>query len=273
MSEQLATSLSKSWTIRMVVIMAACFGLGLWGLYDATVAYPARGVRAAERLELGYLEKADEVGRLAHAGIEDPAADFERLRSRAALKDPFSELDAARYKWLDSLEIVSRLDPAYTKIPREEVPSARERLDQLQSSLNTKSAAKPLNRLDITFQWVIFGVCCGLGVVVFAHFVNTGRRKYRWDPGELRLTLPGGASFVPDDAEEFDRRKWHKFLMFVRIKPSHPDLGGQELKFDLLQHAGLESWVLKMERAAFPHDAPEEAEKDEQPDQDEPTVE
>ena len=274
MPEQRTTTLSKSWTIRMVVITAACLGLGLWGLYDATVAYPARGVRAAERLELSYLEKADEVGRLARTSIDDPAADFERLRSRMTLDDRFSDLDLARYKWLDSLAIVSHLDPLYTALPRDGAPSAQDRLETLRTSLNTKSAAKPLNRLDITFQWIIFGVSGGIGLIVLAHFVNTGRKKFRWNPDELRLTLPGGASFVPDDVEEFDRRKWHKFLMFVRIKPGHPGLGGRELKLDLLQHAGLEPWVLEMERAAFPNEAadqPDEPEPEEQAPEEQPT--
>lgn len=78
----------------------------------------------------------------------------------------------------------------------------------------------------------------------------------------MRLGVPGGASVVPADVEVFDRRKWDKFLVFLKIKPEHPQLGGKEVKLDLYQYEPLEAWYLEMHRSARPEDfAEEDAEK------------
>ena len=54
------------------------------------------------------------------------------------------------------------------------------------------------------------------------------------------------------DVFRVDKRKWDKFIVFLRIKGSHPQLGGQEVRIDTYQHSLVEDWVLAMEEKAFP---------------------
>jgi len=256
--QPLVTTLSRSWITRMIVMIAAAFGLGLWGLYDATVAYPNRGEVAAEQLEKGYLELAETKMKLSSSGVNDPAAEHQRLQNKVT-----NELDQARLAWLDALAIIGRLSPEYTSFPREGGPAdARSRLDELTAKFNTQVAPKSLHKYDVLVQWVIFGIGCGLGLVMVLHVAKTSAVKYRWDPDQLRLSLPGGKSIACDDVEMFDRRKWHKFIMFAMIKPDHAELGGKEMKFDLLKYSPLETWVLEMEAVVSP---PEEDEASDEP--------
>ena len=244
--QPLVTSLSRSWVIRMGVMMAAAFGLGLWGLYDAMIAYPKRGQVAAEQLEKVYLELADSRGRISSAGVDDPFDEYQKLGNKVS-----DELDQSRFAWLDALAIIGRLDPAYTELPREGV-DARQRLDLLVSKFNTQVAPKQLHKYDVMVQWGIFGIGCGIGSLMVLYVVRVSRVRYRWDPDQKSLTLPRGQSFATDDVEIFDRRKWHKFIMYATIKPDHAALGGKELKFDLLKYAPLETWILEMEAIVSP---------------------
>lgn len=86
------------------------------------------------------------------------------------------------------------------------------------------------------------------------HIIAVASKKYTWEPASLRLGVPGGSSVVPADVELFDRRKWDKFLVFLKIKPEHPQLGGKEIKLDLYQYEPLEAWYEQMHRSARPED-------------------
>ena len=41
------TRLNKPWLLKTLISAVVLVGFGLYGLYDATVAYPARGMRFA----------------------------------------------------------------------------------------------------------------------------------------------------------------------------------------------------------------------------------
>ena len=127
---------------------------------------------------------------------------------------------------------------------------------------------KPLSNFDLMSQWLIMGVCYIVTLIMLVHMMRVAGIKYAWDPESMTLTIPGGQKITPDDLEEVDKRKWDKFIVFLKIKAAHADLGGQEVKVDTYQHARVEDWVLAMEAKAFPsqegEDAPEEpAESDE----------
>ena len=174
-----------------------------------------------------------------------------------------TELEIERFRWLETLSVIGRLDPVYTAYPREgEQSTPRERLDHLSNKWNTQTAPKPLKTYDVPIQWGIFGIGCGLGLIMAIHVARASAARYRWDPDEKRLTLPGGATLGTDDIEEFDRRKWHRYLMFATVKAGHAQLGGRELKFDLLKYAPLEAWILEMEAVVSP---PEEDESGDEP--------
>lgn len=250
---------SRKWTLKMIAIAVFLGGFGLWGLYDATVAYPRRGERAAEFLEFQYLENFRQSRPpLDHrAGIADPAAELARLRENSTA----DLADCAARTWLEQLALVGRLDgPTATAIPRTDfrgaaIPDAEARLRDLAQRFTTGEQTKapsPLSRWDIPVQWLITAAGLGLGLWMLVLVVRVKAKSFAFDPATMRLTLPGGASFVPGDVEDFDKRKWHKFYVTVRIKPGHPDLGGKGVELDLLRYEPVEEWVLAMERAAFP---------------------
>ncbi|MEM1330779.1 MAG: hypothetical protein AAGG07_09485 [Planctomycetota bacterium] len=257
--------LSRNWLVRMGIIIVAFAGFGLWGLYDATVAYPARGERAANWLELSYLQQSQDAGRLGAAGIADPVSSLAQVTERID-EGNVSESDRAvltsRKAWLEQLRVVGKLTAASTDFPRNEAATPRERLEALTQELANREQPKPLSAYDILVQWVIFGVCIGIAGLMVLHVLRIAGQRYRWDASAQRLSLPGGVSLVPADLEDVDKRKWQKFIVFLRVRADHDKAGGQELKLDLLRHAMLEDWILEMERTQFPdrvEDEPEAA--------------
>lgn len=271
--ETIQSKVSRKWTLKMVAIAIFLGGFGLWGLYDATIAYPKRGERASEFLEFQYLEnykQARQQGRSPlddRAGFTDPANELQRLRGATT-----SDLaDRAAKTWLESLVLIGRLDgPTATAIPRTDfrgmqVTDAESRLKDLAQRYTTGGASKapsPLSKWDIPVQWLIMVVGVGLGLWMIVLIVRVRAKAFTFEPSTMRLGLPGGTSFVPGDVEDFDKRKWHKFYVTVKIKPEHKDLGGTNVELDLLRYEPVEEWVLAMERAAFPDraEAEEEAE-------------
>jgi hypothetical protein len=58
---------------------------------------------------------------------------------------------------------------------------------------------------------------------------------------------------------EVDKRKWHKFFVFLKLADNSP-----EIKLDLLRYSPLEDWVLEMEKL-HPNYVPEPVEAEAEP--------
>lgn len=265
-SDATQTSVNRKWTLKMLLIVVVLFGFGAWALYDAKVAYPARGINAAEYFEYQYLDLiATNPVRSSEAGIADPVERLDKLREQQKKAGALDEVDRARLHWLESLSLIGRLSPDATAIPRKDikgvqVDSAAGRLEALTKRWTTAQGGKlqppkPLSPFDIPSQWVILGVCWAVGVWMAFTLLAAKSKVYRFDPATHTLTLPGGASVSPSDLEEIDKRKWHKFFVSLRVKASHAQLGGKGVELDLLRYEPLEQWVLDMEKAAFPEQA------------------
>lgn len=273
-NDRVSSRISRKWTIKMVLIAAGLLAFGLWGLYDATVAYPRRGSRASEYLELQYLQQFAQLRPPLdnRAGIADPVAELARLKQKEDATGG-DNVDRACVSWLESLALLSQLKgPTGTAIPRtdfrgDQVTDASQRFKDLTARFTVTQGGKveapsPLSTWDIPVQWLITAAGLGIGFWVLLLIVRVRAKSFSFEPGALRLTLPGGASLVPEDIEDFDKRRWHKFYVTLRIKPSHPQLGGQAIELDLLRYEPVEEWVLAMERAAFPDRATEDQKDD-----------
>lgn len=281
MSDSTATqtsTLNRPWVLKMVIFMIAVFGFGTWGLYDAALKYPARGEAFAEWAELQYLRACAEANAedfgyfLREASVPNPVAEFEHLSAPETKEanqrdaDPANKstrrqraiAELARLQWLQGLKFIGHLSPEHTTIAE-----PRTRLEALTTAWSTRAQPTGLHSYDIPMQWGIMVVCYSIGVYMLVLFLRVTSRKYRWNPDEQRLTLPGGASITPDDLAEIDKRKWDKFIVFLRVREGHEQLGGQEVRIDTYRHARVEGWILEMERTAFP---PEEDEDDDSPD-------
>lgn len=246
------TKMHRPWLLKMVVFAAVLLGFGVYGYYDATIAYPARGVRHASFCKYQYLDTAFSAKKTESLGIADPSGEYRRLQSVTA--DKLDNTDKAKMEWLRSLSMVGRLTPEHTRIA-DASRDYEELKKEWLSGNKAKAAPKPLAGYDIPVQWVFVVIGFGGGGYLMLLVAMVSRRKYRWDEASKTLTLPGGATLTPADIEDFDKRKWDKFLIFLKIKPGHATLGGQELRLDLLRHFPLEQWVLEMERIAFPERA------------------
>lgn len=246
------THINPKWLWKMVIIAVFLLGFGAWGLYDATKAYPERGVNYAEYREWDYLRIIKQDAAWDRASVKDPKAELARLDERLRNKSNVSASEIARHQWLEALQIVGHLDPAHT-----EIAEPIKRFDELNARWTTtqgttKSSPKKLASWDIPVQWLITVLGFGLGLYLVGLIFTVKRTRYTWDPATQTLTLPDGAALTPADIAEFDKRKWHKYLIFLKIKPGVPKVGGQELRLDLLRFARLEEWVLAMEKTAFP---------------------
>ncbi|MFG0275841.1 MAG: hypothetical protein ACF8QF_12385 [Phycisphaerales bacterium] len=258
------TSLNKGWLIKLTVIGVALLGLGVWGLYDALAAFPARGANHAEFTEWRYLQAANEAGRLLTASEDAPGDELTRLRNeRNQLRERLGDtpegtigyreisMDLAKYDWLTSLSRIGRVNAEYTTFD-----NPRERLDTLTQEWDTRTQPKPLAAYDIPSQWVF--VVCGFGGFAWISLIILRAKgiRYSYKPASLELTLPSGRSFTPDQIAEVDKRKWHKFYVTLRFKQG----AGEAVTLDLLRHKPLEDWILEMEKQTDGYEPPAEDE-------------
>jgi len=257
--------LNHRWVFKLGVIAFVVFLVGLWGLWDATSVYPARGERYADWARWQYLEAAKDADSedfgifIREASVENPQEELARLskpekvaQNRADANNPASSrtlraaMQDARLEWLKALKVIGMLDPRHTVIE-----SPQRELEALRTRWSAEPKPKPLHTLDLLVQWLIFAVCMIIALIMLVHMLRVRTKRYAWDPGPMALTLPGGATVTPEDLEEVDKRKWDKFIVFLKIKPGHEKLGDQEVAVDTYQHARVEDWVLAMEEKAF----------------------
>jgi len=257
--------LNGRWVFKLSVITLIVFLVGAWGFWDASSVYPARGQRYAEWAKWQYLEQAKNADAedfgifVRESSIADPVAEF------ASLEDPTTKarnladaadssknrtlrasMYVARLNWLSGLRVIGHLDPEYTKID-----SPQSTLNELRTLWKSAPQPKPLHALDLIVQWLIMGVCWVIALLMFVHMLKVRAMRYSWDSATMTMTIPGGAKITPDDLEEVDKRKWEKFIVFLKIKGDHPTLGGKEISVDTYQHRVVEDWILAMEEQAF----------------------
>ena len=262
-SETLKTTLGRAWKIKTMIFTVVLFGLGIWGAYDAFILYPDRGRAHADFMLQAYLERADEDFALSRADVKDPVTEFDRLREIDA--ELLTPIDEARLRWLLSLSRIESLaalrDANLAAIDAGDVPvdsetmfsDPRARLDEITQANQGRPVPNPLAAYDIPLQYafLIVGVGGGIAMLVFASRV--ARLTYRFDPQARRLTLPGGAAITPDDVEEVDKRKWDKFLVFLKLKGAEG-----ETRLDLYRYHPLEAWVLELEALSPGYEAPDD---------------
>lgn len=254
MSTLATTRLNKPWLLKTLISALVLVGFGVYGLYDATVAYPARGMRFASFQKFQYLDAAKREHQLDfRAGVADPVQELARIRAMDRAR--YGALDGYRRDWLEALEVVGKLNPESTRIDDAEATYAE--LVKQWTGSGGKAAPKPLSWYDIPVQWIFVAIGVGGGVWLLLLFGNVARQRYQWEEATQTLHLPDGNALTPPDIEDFDKRRWDKYLIFLKIKTTHATLGGQELKLDLYRYSPLEEWVLSMERTAFPERAEE----------------
>lgn len=258
--------LSPRYWIKQAIITLIVLGLGIWGFLDGFIIYPAQAVKYAQWSEWEYLRFLDSpppgsaVGAsLAAASIADPQQTYEQLGRPSNNRSP-ATLNDYRGNWLDALSIAGRLDPMYTTYPREnehegKVGSSFERLGELRETwgqVDRGKAPKRRSRLDILAQYPIFLIGVGLAIYFGYGLMRAASTRYAWDPSAKRITLPGGIQVTPNQIQEFDKSRWHKFYVQLHLTEDHPTHGGRVIQVDLYRHTGVEDWILEMERERFP---------------------
>lgn len=259
MAEVQTTTLNRGWVLKMGMFLLVAAVIGSWGLLDASVFYPRSGEADASFRLRNYLQRAKDVGRLTQTKVTEPRKDLAELTARKAelasksgetsMSGRIAAMELAKLEWLESLSRLWRLDSAPTRIADPEA-----QLKKLTDEWKTKSTPTPLSEHDILFQWIITSLGFLLAVAVLAVLLRAKMKRFTWDEGEKRLTLPDGSAFTPAEVREFDKRKWHKFFVTVVLND------GRNIKLDLLRHSPLEEWILEMERIAFPESAPADKE-------------
>lgn len=245
--ELLRTKASPKWLGKQMVFILLVAGFAIWALVDATIVYPSRGEHAAEFLKFQYLKAAMDSGAPVQISVDDPEKELQSLLERQKTTT-LSSIEKARFEWLSALRNANRLDASRTNIG--EPSAARAALEK--KFKKADQAPKALSRLDIPVQWAIFAVCGTISAAMIFVLLRAVGTVYRFDPANKVLTLPGGQTIAASDVAVFDKRKWDKFLIFLKLRENAPSFGGQEVRLDLLRHVPLEDWVLEMEKTAFP---------------------
>ncbi len=272
--------LNPRWTLKLSIIAIIVFAVGVWGYLDATVIYPNRGEKFADWAKWQYLDQAKKADRedfgifLRDSSVPNPSEELERLSSPERVSQNLQDaaspsssralrasMQIARKQWLDALKVIGELNEERTIIE-----SPQSELDALNTKWGSSTAnPKPLSAFDLMVQWLIMAVCFIVALIMAVHMLRVRSKRYAWDPASMTLTLPSGARVTPEDLEEVDKRKWDKFIVFLRIKGAHADLGGQEVSVDTYQHRFVEDWILAMEAKAFPSQQGEDAPSEPKP--------
>jgi hypothetical protein len=258
--------LNPRWIFKLAVITLIVFIVGAWGYWDASSVYPKRGERYADWAKWQYLEQSkransedfgifvressvtDPVAEL--ASLQDPerharnVGDSENTTSSRTLR---ASMLVARKSWLEALKVVGHLSDEYTTID-----SPQGSLDELKAKWQSASSVpKPLHAFDLFVQWMIMFLCWMIALIMAVHMLRVRAKKYSWEASSMTLGIPDGGSITPDDLEEVDKRKWDKFIVFLKIKDAHATLGGKEISVDTYQRIFVEDWILAMEEKAF----------------------
>lgn len=242
------TTLDRRWAIRMGLMTLALAVFSLWGLFDATVAYPNRGKAVAESDLRELIRTAGDEGALDQVSSAEPISELKKFNDRIRDQGSLKPLEQAKQRWLEALSRVGQLTPEHTVIAN--VLEKKAELEAAAAKQAGKDTPSRLTFWDIPAQWAIMVVCGVLAIWLAALILRVMSVKYRWNGESRALTLPDGSTITATDIAEFDKRKWHKFLIELAIKPEHPTLGGKSVKLDLFRYAKLEGWVLEMERAS-----------------------
>lgn len=254
------TTISRNWIAKMALFIAAFFGLGIWGLVDATIVYPAKGRAFADYMAFKYLEASDESGELLRASVPDPQAALADLQARKdelveevealpaeSMSRRRKQAELLRYGWLGALEVIGHDTPKHTVF---EDPAAT--LEELRAEWATAAQPKPLSRLDLPTQWLFVAIGVLGGGWMLLTVMRVTKTRYRYDEDTHTLTLPDGTSFTPAEITELDKRKWDKFFVTITLAD------GSQHKLDLLRYQPLEDWVLEMEKLSPNYEPPDE---------------
>lgn len=259
------TTLNRSWLLKMGIFLVALAGFGVWSLVDGLVIFPRRGELDASYKLYQYLQASRDAGRLTrdNVKVDDPREAVAQLGARehdlrqsaqgnssvvvTGLPRPVAVMELARLEWLRSLQRIWRLDSAPSRIEQD----ASAQLASLAAQWKVNQPPKPLSALDMTFQYVFMIGGFGAALWILAIIARARGKRFTWEPREQRLTLPDGASIVPADIAEFDKRKWHKYYVTLVMKD------GRSRTLDLLRHVPLEEWILTMEKTVHPEAAAE----------------
>jgi hypothetical protein len=99
--------------MKMGAFTALLLFFGCYGLFDATYAYPKRGMADMSSKFTDYLKKAREAAKLNPPGVrvEDPKAAYGELTKRNGEFRDTAEgrFEAAKFRWLESLKVLWRL--------------------------------------------------------------------------------------------------------------------------------------------------------------------
>lgn len=248
------STIGSRWIRKIGFFLLLLLGLGIWASWDAFHVYPIRGRAYAEWAEQQYLTLVKEEARGGRGSLEldapvqDPVAEYRRLQQDEASRAAKPSM-TARYEWLKALSLVGELKPEVTNFKAYDGASKREA--QLTLALAGRDQPAPLHGYDIPSQYLLMIIGYGLGLYILFLIGRVAMTKYRWDPTTRTLTLPSGASITPADLEEVDKRKWDKFIVFLRVKQGVGGVGGSSIRVDTYRHAFVEDWILEMEREAF----------------------
>lgn len=258
--------LNPRWVLKLGVITLIIFAVGAWGYWDASSVYPKRGERYAQWAKWQYLDQAKKADAedfgvfVRESSVTNPVEELDRLRvpetasrnltdasNSSSTRSLRASMFNARKQWLEALKVVGHLTPEHTTIE-----SPQKELDALKVQwASSSSVPKPLHAFDLIVQWMIMGICWLVALWMVIHMLRVKAKRYAWDADSMTLTLPSGASITPIDLDEVDKRKWDKFIVFLKIKATHTSLGGKEVSVDTYQHKFVEDWILTMERKAF----------------------
>lgn len=258
--------------MKMLIFAICLIGLGAWGTLDAFVVYPNKGKAHAKFMLYQYLGRLSDSGLLLRgADVADPAAELSKLRTDSTLGA--NSVESARRDWLTSLSRVYDLSEISrqnkTEIDRRTAdpasgqqatptlfPDARALLTTLEGELQNATVPAPLNAYDIPLQYLFMFIGFVGGGWILLLLVRCSRKVFRFNPEDMRLTLPDGRSFTPAQIKDVDKRDWHKYYLYFTVE----GIDG-ELKFDLLRYAPLEEWVESMRKARPGYDTVEDEPK------------
>lgn len=297
-----AATLGRQWLFKTLAFAAVLLGFGIWGLLDATIWYPRRGMLDASYQLKNWLEAAKGAGTLnaTTLSVPDPKSALAELEKReselratagngtGASKAALADL--AKLEWLRSLSRAWRLDADVKHLGESEKPTARslyfdpktgagwaiegslggggKKIEFVPEALRENLVAKWNTSKQPSplsaFDMAFQWVFVVLGLGGGAYLIVVLLRS-KAEAGRYRFEHETQRLSLPSGANfaPSDVQEFDKRLWHKFFVVVNTKDGGKH-KLDLLRFSPVEDWVLAIERTAFPESA-----KDSEPGADE----
>ena len=201
----ITTKLATRYWLKTIVMAVVCIVLGLWGVWDYTVAIPEREQAANRSLVLKVVNTALATER--GSAERDKAAVRIALSLKNDVTKPTEESSSKQWDLDNTAGWIKSLKLFQAAVSGGDLETQEQAAVVIEDGLNQYGSVTPPSKYDRPMQWM-FILCLPFSFYyLFKYFQMTKRAKTYCLDDEGRLTTPEG-SWAADEILDIDMSTW-----------------------------------------------------------------